>query len=75
MHGGTTKGSSAAVKRLLEVINGLPPADKEELSGSLMELALIEDEKLEKGKRFRTTSKPGKHIAEAAGGGGGGGHT
>ena len=70
VRGGTTKGSSAAVKRLLNEINVLPSADKKELSGSLMGLALIEDEKHEKEKRLSTTRKPGKHVAKAAGGGG-----
>ena len=51
VRGGTTKGSSAAVKRLLNEINVLPSADKKELSGSLMGLALIEDEKHEKERR------------------------
>ena len=59
VHGGTTKGS-AAVKKLLKEINGLPSEDKKELSASLMGLALIEEEKLEKEKSLRTTSKTGK---------------
>ena len=68
VRGVTTRGS-AAVKRPLKEINGLPSEDKKELSASLMGLALIEEEKLEEEKSLRTASKTGKHVTKGISGG------